>query len=487
MSLTIGEPIINAITVALKQKQAIELRSAADGSMIVNPLGFLPAIWHWNDAGFHEERLSKLASVVSKVISLQPRMSIPEAAKDPILKAGRNLLKEAKDYEVRSSDINDLQKEVTAAKLGLNAATLDSNPGLQKLAEQTHLERYLLIFKHAIQTDTATQQISILKDGALQVWSSIFEESKTWEESKRLPKCSWPYGQQGIQNLDMYDWSELKPFMKGDPVEWNHQYVFEFCSCHNPDSIKNGVHSWIRLKTPTGDIYSVGLYRPDKIDANYNMPLRVKPAYLMQPDVSEFWDFEITKVDFAISEEAFYKIKQTIENDKRNEEELIFQVFDSNCLLYNKKLGKIGGVDLPTLDNVLCFITPTNIAQSVAKFMDKLPSFVQKVCLYVTAFFVNCAQALLGGCKIGDELNEKQKKKAIPHINSFADLFDVNKIYLHHPNTVGYKTREQVLCWRMREIELLNQTVTDLRVRDEKIKVIQLSLPPDYYIASSFM
>lgn len=484
MSLTVGEPAIDAIIEALNQKKTIALTSPSGGSPKVTSLGIFARIWHWNDVKFHEERLSKLAAVIAKVISQQQRLSIADAAENLPLKAARTLVKEASRQKIQSSEIKTLRKEVTAAKLGISAITLDSNPGLQTFVESHHLERYLLIYNDPIQIDPATQQAALRKEGKFQPWNIILEETRSWKKPVQSPQLAWVYGKDGIQNKDMYDWSELKPFMKGNPADWNHQYVFEFCACHNPHSIKNGNHSWFRLKTPTGDIYSAGLYRPDKQDWTDNLksPLRIKPGYLMQPDVSEFWDYEITTIDFEITKEIFLEIKQTVETDKKNED-LVFQLFNNNCLLYNKKLAYLGGVDLPTLDHALFYMVPASLVQTVSKFMNILPSFVQKVCLYVSSFFLNVAQLFLGAGIIDDELNEKQRKKAIPHLNSFADLFDVSKIYLNHPNTLGYKTRQCVLEWRKQEIEGLNLIESNPELREEKEKVIKLSLPPAYYIS----
>lgn len=482
MNLIISEPHTTWMIDALNRREALTLAHASDGSQKPVRMGFLSRIWHFQNPNFHHERLTKLASIISKIISQQQRLSIADAAMNRPLKAARALLKEIGRHNIHSPEINSLRKEVTAAKLGISAHTLDENPGLQKFTEDHHLERYLLIYKHALQVDSNTQQISLLKNGSLQPWNTVDTEIQSWKKPCHQPQLAWIYGQKGIQQEDMYDWTTLKPFMKGNPADWDNQYVFEFCSCHNPHSFKNGNHSWLRLKTPSGDIYSVGLYRPDKMDwkDNLRFPLRIKPGHLMQPDVSEFWDYEITTVDFSISEETFFKIKQTIEEDKENED-LVFQLFNNNCLLYNKKLARLGGVDLPTLDNVMFYMAPLHIVQKVAGVMDKLPTFVQKICLYVSAFFLNIGQIFLGATIIDGKLNEKQKQKAVPHLNSFSDLFDVSKIYLNHPNTLGYKTRQTVLEWREKEIDLLNLTEKDPHILEKKIKEINLKLPPAYY------
>lgn len=482
MSLGINNPTISAIGSAIKHNQVVTAVQTSNGTIEIKPLGLFARLWHWNDKKFHEARLTDLVSIVTKVISAQQRLTIAAAAEDTTLKVARNLLKDLKKQNINISAISDLKKEVVAAKLGISTITLDSNPGLQKFTEQYHLERYLLTYNHPFVIDQGTQEISLLKNGGFQPWNQIFKESQSWQTSTRSPKLSWVYGPEGIQNKDMYDWTELKPFLKGDPADWNHEYVFEFCACFNPHSIKNGNHSWFRLKTPTGDVYSVGLYEPGKgnVENNVKSPLRIKPAFLMQPDVSEFWDFPISTIGFTINEETFLKIKQTVENDK-NTENLIFQLFNNNCVLYSKKLALIGGVDLPARDNILNFIIPAHVNRNVSSLMDKMPVFVQKISLFVAAFFLNITQSILGGYKIDKLLNENQKKLATPHLKTFKDLFDVNKIYLNHPSTLAFKTGLQVLEWRKKEIETLQQTESDAKLREEKEKQINLSLPPSYY------
>ncbi|HEV8052298.1 MAG TPA: hypothetical protein VGP47_07380 [Parachlamydiaceae bacterium] len=479
---TVGEPIIGAITCALQKQQMLALTTAADGSLKVRPLGVIARIWHWNDTKFHEERLSKLAAIIAKVISVQTRLNVVEASQNPPLIAARNLLKDIHYCKVHSLAIDNLEKEVTAAKLGITSEALDNSPGLQKFTESHHLERYLLIYKDAVLMGQASQQVMLRKDGEFHTWNEIAEDVKSWSKSTRSPHLHWVYGSEGIQNKDMYDWTELKPFMKGDPVSWNHQYVFEFCSCFNPDSIKNGNHSWLRLKTPAGDIYSVGLYRPDKMDWTQNLktPLRIKSGHLMQPDVSEFWNFPISTVDFAITEEIFLKIKETVETDKRNDDQ-VFQLFNNNCLLYSKKLARLAGVDFPTKINAIYFLAPANLSNKVSTFLDKLPSFVQKVSLFISAFFLNILQMFLGGCMIDKDLNECQRKLAIPHLASFRDLFDVSKSYLNHPNVVGFDAHQQVAEWRKKELDALDEQNSELR--NQREREINLCLPPSYYLS----
>jgi hypothetical protein len=474
MSLTTDAAILKTIGSAVKQRQPIVVNSTQEKGIEVKPLGLWARFSHWNNKEYHEARISNIASVVAKVIAVQPRLSLQDAANDESLKSARNILKVLKMQNQGAHGLQVLKREITAAKLGISGNTLELNSGLQQFTEKYHLERYLLGYNHNLTVNPETQEVSLLKEGTFQSWRSINAEVQAWPKAMRSPTWTWAYGPNGIQNRDFYDWTELKPFMKGDPAEWNHEYVFEFCACYNPHSIKNGNHSWLRLKTPEGDIYSVGLYRPEKMGLidNLKTPLRIKPGFLMNPDVSEFWDFPISTVDFAITKEQFLKIKETLEEDKKNEN-LVFQLFNNNCLLYSKKLAKIAGVDLPTDEHILNLIAPSSLKSRVNKLMGILPKCVQKVCLYVSTFFLNLLQVGLGACRIDKDLNAEQRKRAVPHLKSGWDLFDPSKVYLHHPTTLSSKTRPAVLAWRQEQI-------SKLAVKDER--VINLRLPPAYYV-----
>jgi len=71
----------------------------------------------------------------------------------------------------------------------------------------------------------------------------------------------------------------------------------------------------------------------------------------------------------------------------------------------------------------------------------------------------------------------------VPHINSILDLFDVSKIYLNHPNTLGYDTRKKVLQWRKQQLDALELSEYDPNERSQRSKQIMLSLPPAYYLS----
>lgn len=75
------------------------------------------------------------------------------------------------------------------------------------------------------------------------------------------------YSKNGLVSNNVYDWSMLEPFYveSSTPPPWGDRYLFEICSwiVNRPRLI--GDHTFIRLKTPQGEWYSVGQYRPQKV------------------------------------------------------------------------------------------------------------------------------------------------------------------------------------------------------------------------------
>jgi hypothetical protein len=75
------------------------------------------------------------------------------------------------------------------------------------------------------------------------------------------------YNYLGLIDRGVYDWEVLTPFYiePQSPPPWGNRYLFEFCSWIIDRPRMMGDHTYIRLKTPQGEWYSVGQYRPQKV------------------------------------------------------------------------------------------------------------------------------------------------------------------------------------------------------------------------------
>ena len=468
---------MDSLELALKDNLQVKLEPTTK-EPILRPLRSLERLVYIANPAFHNNRLSAITDYVTTLLHDQARLSLDQASKDGNLIIGRKFVKFLKSQKNNlSSDIDNLSKEITAGKLGITKEQLEANPYLQEFTEKHYLERYLLHFEHTLQIDSETGKILIKEQGSFVPWDLVAEKIKNWRPRLTDPCQYWFYGKEGIQQKNMYDWETLTPYKIEDPSSWNHQYIFEICACYNPDSTKIGNHSWFRLRTPKGEVFSIGLYRPIKgLSSNLNTPFRAKPGHLIQPDVSEFWNSQITTLPIQITESFFNEMKRTIERDKA-ENKLIFHLNNSNCLLYCKKIGAIAKISLPTEEPISSFIFPKGIITLLNYVTSYLPETIRKIVLTVPAFFLNTTQLLLGANCLDANLNEEQKKQAVPLITSFLDIFNFQKTIYNHPITFIQKTKEIISQWRAEQIENLCNHHLPKEELEEKTKELMFALP----------
>ena len=488
MSLIQNSPSIfmQSVEGALKQDLRVKLELTFNGPALT-PLSLLERVIYFGNSTFHSERLITITNCVVYTLRHQERVSIVEASESKDLKTGRTLVKflKSQNNAALSSCINSLMKEITAGKLGITKEQLDAHSFLQEFTEKNYLERYIVHYDHTLEIDNDTGDVLIRENDVFVSWNSVSSKLKSWEPRLLSPRQDWFYGKKGIQQQNMYDWEILTPYKIDDAATWNHEYVFEICACYNPESVMIGNHSWVRLKTPTGEIYSVGLYRPSKgMSSNLDTPLRAKPGYLTQPDVSEFWNFEIFTIAVKIDEQIFNKMKRAIEQDKR-ENNLIFHLNNDNCLLWCKKIGAIAKVSLSTEEPASSFIFPKRFISTINYIHGYLPTTIKKITDSTAAFFLNTLQLLLGANHLDANLNDQQRQKAKPLITGLSDMFNFERTIYNHPITFIQKTKAMIVQWRAEQINLLRSGLmcndSERSALNERIKEIEFSLPPHCY------
>ena len=428
----------------------------------VNPLNVFTRLRHMRDSQYHKERIGQIAQVLACFLRQSPRLTIQQTTNDLTIQTVRAFLKKVSAKYHDDPRIKNCRKQLVAARLAIDPKFVSSD--FQKFAIETHLDRYLLQFGHRLIPNCL--DFEILVNGEYKAWKEARKKIKPSPKISHRPQQIWKYGQNGIQNKDMYDWSKLKPFKKGNPNDWGNQYIFEFCACcsRNGSVRLQGDHAWFRLKTPEGDIYSIGLYRlgkRGKLD-HVCFPFRVKPGHLMQPDVSEFWPIPIFTIPVAITKEQFEAIKQSVEEDKKNEGTK-FQLFDNNCTQYTKRKAALAGINIPTSIHIIRYITP----KCILKVTDKLPKLIRKVISVVATPFLNLILFFLGSGKVDKSL--KNKRITIkPHSSSFADLFKQTKLQFHPPLYLAHHTRPLIENWRKKKLE---------KYQDEKRRLIKRKDP----------
>lgn len=442
----------------LQTNQPFTIQNDSSGNPVICPMGFVSRIQHKRDQVFHQERLGKIAAIIAQHLKKLPRENPSITLDNKPIQATRLFLKQAKNQDSR---ITNCRSELLAYRLGIASSVFqtDLNQGFEQFATNPPLDRYLAAYNHILRVDTRGE-VLLRKDDEYIPWSQVKNKviAPPRDPATNQP---WFYGPNGIQNANMFEWTELKPYKKEDPAEWDHKYLFVFCCCcgsKHPNFM--GDHSWIEFKTPTGDVYSVGLYRAYKHDPKQNKdnPLRVQKGYLQQPDVSRFWpDTEIHEIPFEITEEKFLEMKQTIEADKKADN-LVFQLIGKNCTQYTESIARIAGIELPTQKpfwQLLCKRYGHPLIQKgveISTFL--LPSNINNLLTRSSTFVLSLPLLAAGAHKVDKSL---PKEIHPPHFQSWKDAFNPEKLLVKHPYTIGHDTKEYVEKWRAAQIEKLEE------------------------------
>jgi hypothetical protein len=340
-----------------------------------------------------------------------------------LLKANR-LIKKYKEN-------TKLQNAITAFKVGIPFELLLKNLDFADFARVNAIHRYLLVYNHELRYDH--DKIYILYEGVYCDFSTI---SRYVMNSRKELKGQ--YSQNGIIHNYMFEWESLTPFIRalkedevkddsnistGLPVlmkhDWGNRYVLEICSWIIANPRLTGDHLWHRLKTPEGDVYSVGQYRPRKLQGHeqFIFPMKIKTSQFYSPDLCEFWTGPYTTLSFEITESQFLIMKEKMELDQKRQEH-VYQLFEDNCvgnfliliiLDYTMSICKIAGVFFPTklpISDILIQSKRLKKAKYSIWNSDILPDIVKQMWHYGWVLFLNGVALILGAGLIDAEVSQ---------------------------------------------------------------------------------
>ncbi len=447
---------ITQVQTALAQDLSFSAIKNGHGEWSIEPLPFWHRLLHCHDHAYHQRRIDYIAKGLFETLGKVPQLPLKDAMKHPALSASRKFLRGIDFSKEQPLMVNACSRQLLAAKLGLSLKIFLKNPGFEQFAFKSHLERYLMDYNHEIRVNPDTLEISLLCEGVYTTWPKIEVNLARWQQASNdvpeYPRLTWSYGTQGVQRKDLYAWSRLEPYKVLETHDWGNRYLFEFCACCGDSVQLNGDHSWLELKTPQGEIYSVGLYRPGKMSSleTYQFPMRVKKGYLMAPDVSIWWPTSIYRIPVEISKDQFEEIKSSIEHDKKNEDACCFQLFNGNCQEYVNSKAALAGIRLPTGHNVLRHITPISLQNGADWLLSHLPALAQRICHCAAAFLINTVQWALGAMMIDKSLRGKNIRIKT-HLSTFRDFFDPDKLLYHPPRHLALVVKKEIDEWRKRE------------------------------------
>ncbi|SCA62470.1 hypothetical protein SCG7086_AA_00530 [Chlamydiales bacterium SCGC AG-110-P3] len=382
-----------------------------------------------------------------------------EVENHPILTLAKHFLSKKSRHIASAPALRSLQQRLTAVKLGIRRDDLMGHDGFQSFARTNYLHRYLLHHNHTLQIDSNTRDILILFKGTFQPWSEV--RNRISLNSKGV--LNGQYSQTGLIDNDRFTWKEFKPFKRENPALWNNHYIFEYCNWTHKTLQITDNHSWVRLRSANGDVYSVGEWPRDKGQrwSWIKFPLRLKKARLMSPDVSEFWrGVKVATLAFAITKNQFEEIKAQVEADKAAPR--TFHMFRRNCTTYANKLAAIGGLRVQTTVDLSKILTPSSLRPFFSKMHDRLPQLIQKVSKLTTAIMLNFCAAIMGNHTGGNPTEELTGTKR-PHLPSLKELTTIP--HTDHPHGIVYQLTPKVGTWRTNQMIRLDAECEAIRQR----------------------
>ena len=238
-----------------------------------------------------------VALAISKYVSQLPR-NVLYGVCHPLVVLGDGWRKTIKPEDIGRDIYDDLYYEIASAKLGLPSQSLKDNMDFCSFAVKHALHRYLMVFNHELLVKN--KKIHILFNGKYQEWETV-KPLLRWKDTDP-PTIIGHYSAIGLVDQGIMEWKTLEPFIvlpsteatvdennvsNGKPPvmrhDWGDRYILEFCSWIIDKPRLSGDHLWLRLKTPSGEVYSFGQYRPRKLTHSDYLffPFRLK--------VSEFY------------------------------------------------------------------------------------------------------------------------------------------------------------------------------------------------------
>ncbi len=428
------------------------------------------------------------------------RLGLKEAEQDSEMSQARCLRKVIPLHLKNTEWIKKFNRELTALTFGLTVDVLEKNEGFEEFANQNHLEGYLIHFDHSL--DVIDLTIMILHRGKKVAWSKV--RQKGWDHSAipahRVNKA-WRYGQQGLQAKNLYSTHKAQPYRQVNAEEWGNQNLFELCVCCEENPQFTGNHTFFRIYTREGAIYSEGLYLNIKSCGIQSLksPFNLKRGQIMEPDITEFWPntkeepCTIHTLAFAMTDDQLQAVLASLIKDRQQDLE-VFHLFDSNCTIWSLKHAKIAGFNykiastsaLKMLLNtrIGCVVVPLFFQKSVSYLAKSLPSFIKKIVAFPLIVLANIGLIFLGAMRISPELQQKIKEleeKKIKHpikpfLNQFSAIFDSTKLQLFHPHTFVHQTFREIKQWRQQKIEQLNGQKAQLEQQMLLANALQTSL-----------
>lgn len=432
-------------------KQNIQFSIDLDSSLTTTS-NYYEYIWAYICPSYADQKLIDISRFLAN--QLETFANQPEyAAMRPrdvrhysLLRTGKILAERLKKKSIFSQEmIKDFLMKYMAVRLCIQANVFTNNPGFFEFSMNYNLDQLMAEYDHTIRT-TISGDVLLLVEGEEIPWPMIKEYTTL------LGNGGGRYSYRGIQSVGFTNWQKIPVHKIGNPEEWSYKYVFEICIKHAERPRGLGDHAWFRLKTPQGEIYSIGMSSDKNLGSESLFhALQPRKAFLISPDFNEFSsDADVINLPIEISEDQFKLLLHAIETDKSSDQ-LVFQIFCSNCTTYifQRIFPLISSQDIdcgylypyiliPMLFDYLN-LTPlieNRLTQISSVFDHKKLEELSRCKLLarkVTALFLNGFSLFFGAAQKATTV--KTQENYI--IDSIENLFELKRAIFHHPHAYG--------------------------------------------------
>lgn len=301
------------------------------------------------------------------------------------------------------------------------------NPQEFEFVKKLHLHRKASAFNHFFEVQD--HHLCILFEGKITPISELKHSFKLVNDRIRCVD-------EDVEYTYTYDKGLSKIAEGQHPVEWRGEIpLFKHKDRKTADyrlevmtTIGAENHGWIRLKDPSGNVYSMGeFWHPDYQLENIlrctSLPGYVKGAGDLQEFLGKEADWKRTKI--SLTEEQFNAIKELV--IQIQEKGPVYNLINSNCVSFVGKVLKKLGVNYQFSESPLfVFLLPN----SVRKFLIKHENVrkITKVVTYPLALLQNLLLSVFGMRKRNSVDKDDESGFSMP-----VDIFSWNKGALDHP------------------------------------------------------
>ncbi len=281
--------------------------------------------------------------------------------------------------------------------------------------------------------DPVTKHHQIRYEGTLQDVSSLIPNFTIKNKKTHAISGDQSYffrQDKGLTEFDPENWSELPVFRQRKNAAGDDDYRLVLKTVKK-DSAN---HSWIELKTPT-EVYNVGYFWDDEKDSiAYETLCKTLRGKLHAVDKNELLGNEafIQKTVSKISKEQFETLKSEIETFQNKPKAKMFNLINSNCSSWTRKISESVGLQISSKDNGTGYFTGKKLEHSYEA--STLFGKIERCWHRFTSILRNFLIYMLSGSKA--VLPRDQFDEADLPLKSFSDIFDPEKGFFDTPQRV---------------------------------------------------